>query len=202
MMVAGSCFGWMAVVPVWAATTTTFTVSATVPDPPATVIITVDSISTSNGAFTAEPSGFTALSFDPMAFNTTNNIYLPDHYFAVNFAVSSGPGQPDVNFSYTEGTNPNGSSNGLGTKSSIAFADETTSGETVLTGPYSKTTLSNLEGSGVHVPYTALATNSYLRAYVGVCTGGSSDPSGCHPFTNADAAGQYTGTLTTTATVD
>jgi hypothetical protein len=53
-----------------------------------------------------------------------------------------------------------------------------------------------------HVAYTELASGAYLRVYLGVCTGGSGDPSGCQPFTNSDAAGTYTGSLVATATVN
>ncbi len=184
---------------VWAATTTTFTLSATVPVSTG-ISITVDSITTPGNVFTQEPAGTTALSFDPMAFDNTNKVYLPGVYYAINFGVAGGSGEPDVTFTYNEGTNPNGSSKGLGTKSSATFAEETTSGEVLLSAHGPKKMLINL--SGEHVQYTELAAGSYLRVYLGICTGGSNDPTGCAPFTNSDASGTYTGSLVTTATIN
>jgi len=187
-------------IPVNAAQTSTFTVSATIPDPPATISITVDSVNSSTNVFTEEPAGTTALSFDPMTLNATTLVYLPGVYYVLNFGVTGGAGEPDVSFTYNEGTNPNGSTNGLGHKSSITFAQEAGSKETLLSS-HPKTMLINV--NPVHVVYTELAAGSYLRAYLGVCTGNSStDPSGCQPFTNADAAGTYTGSLVATATVN
>src|SRR5476651_692254 len=85
---------------VWA-TTTTFTVSATVPAASG-VSITVASVNASTNAFTTLPAGTTALSFDPMTFNTTTLVYLPSVYYALNFAVAGGAGEPDVTFTYNE----------------------------------------------------------------------------------------------------
>jgi hypothetical protein len=198
MSLAGGLFLFFQAVSVWAASTT-FTVSATVPDPSA-ISMTVSSINSTSNAFTAEPAGTTALSFDPMTFNTTNNIYLPDHYFALDIGVSGGAGEPDVTFTYNEGANPNGATNGMGHKSSATFAEETSSGETLLTA-HPKTMLINV--SGEHVASTELATGAFLRVYLGVCTGNTgTDPSGCQPFSNADAAGEYTGSLLVTAVVN
>lgn len=182
---------------VWAAVTS-FTVSASVPSASG-VSITVASVNASTNVFTTLPAGTTSLSFDPMAFNPTTLVYLPSVYYALNFGVSGGSGKPDVSFTYNEGSNPNGgSTNGLGHKSSATFAQETTSGE-VLLSAHPKKTLFSL--SSEHVAASELATGAYLRVYLGVCTGGSGDPTGCQPFTNSDAAGAYTGSLVATATV-
>ncbi len=198
-LIIGGLFVLPQATSVWAQTT--FTVSATIPDPPATISITVDSVNSSTNAFTQEPAGTTALSFDPMTFNTTFSIYLPDHYFALNIGVTGGSGEPDTTFTYNEGTNPNGSTKGFGTKSSATFAEETSSGETLLTAHGPKKMLINLNNE--HVAYTELATGSYLRVYLGVCTGNTStDPAGCAPFSNADVAGEYTGSLVVTAVVN
>jgi len=182
------------------ASSTTFTVSATVPSATG-VSILVDSINTTSNAFTAMPAGTTALSYDPMTFNTTSLVYLPSVYYALNFSVAGGSGEPDVTFTYTEGSNPNGSTNGLGHKAGATFAQESSSGETLLTAHGPKKMLINL--SGEHVAFSELAAGSYLRVYLGVCTGASSnDPSGCVPFTNSDVSGTYTGSLLATAVVN
>jgi len=203
-LVLGGLFLMVQAAPVWAAPTT-FTVSATVPS--ATGIgVTVSSINSSTNAFTTEAAGTTALSFDPLTFNTTNNIYLPNHYFALDFAVSGGSGSPDVTVSYNEGSNPNGSTNGLGYKSTATFAKEvsngTTNTETFLTAHGPKKRLIDL--SGEHVAYTEV-TGGFLRIYLGVWTGSTTapaDPTNGQPFTTADGAGVYTGSLVVTAVVN
>jgi hypothetical protein len=88
----------------------------------------------------------------------------------------------------------------LGTKASATFDQESSTGVETALSSNPKTTLANMGTD--HVAYTSLATGSYLRVYLGLCTGGSSDPSGCHPFTNSDAAGSYTGSLVATAVVN
>jgi hypothetical protein len=188
------------------AATSTFTVSATVPDATG-VSITVSSVNSTSNTFTTLPAGTTALSFDPMTFNTTNNIYLPNHYYALDFGVSGGAGTPDVTVTYNEGTNPNGSTNGLGVKSTATFAKETvgTGGsttETFLTDHGPKKRLIDL--SGEHVAFTELS-GSFLRIYLGVWTGATTapaDPANGQPFTNGDAPGTYTGSLVVTSVVD
>jgi hypothetical protein len=169
----------------------------------------VASVNSSSNTFTTLPAGTTALSFDPMTFNTTSNIYVPDHYFAVNFGVTGGSGSPDVTFTYNEGTNPNsGRANqaGLGTKSTATFAKEVTNTngsttETLMTDHGPKKRLIDLGGEHVTGADTA---GGFLRVYLGVWTGSTAapaDPSNGQPFSNADAPGQYTGSLVATATV-
>jgi hypothetical protein len=203
-LVLGGAFLLFQSVVVWAAPTT-FTVSATVPSATG-VGVTVSSVSSASNAFTTQPAGTTALSFDPMTFNTTNNIYLPNHYYALDFAVSGGSGSPDVTVSYNEGSNPNGSTNGLGYKSTATFAKEvsngTTNTETFLTAHGPKKRLIDL--SGEHVGFTEL-TGGFLRMYLGVWTGSTTapaDPTNGQPFTAADGAGTYTGSLVVTAVVN
>jgi len=203
-LVLGGIFLLFGAAAVWAAPTT-FTVSATVPS--ATGIgVAVSNVNSTSNAFTTEATGTTALSFDPMTFNTTNNIYLPNHYFALDFSVSGGSGSPDVTVSYNEGSNPNGTTNGLGYKSTATFAKEvsngTTTAETFLTAHGPKKRLIDL--SGEHVAYTEVA-GGFLRIYLGVWTGTTTapaDPTNGQPFTAADGAGVYTGSLVVTAVVN
>ena len=191
------------VLPVWAAPTT-FTVSATVPQATGIAIV-VDSVN-SSGTPVFTPVSGTSLSFDPMTFNTTNNIYIPSVYYALNISSSSGSGLPDTTVTYTEGANPNSGSasqGGLGTKTTATFAQELGNVETITA--LGKKRLIDLTGTVGHEPYTSLATGSYLRIYVGVWTGSTTapvDPSNGQPFSNADASGTYTGTLTVTAVVN
>jgi hypothetical protein len=201
-LILGGMFLLFQAAPVWAATA--FTVSATVP--PATGInIVVDSVNSTGTPVFTQVSG-TTLSFDPMTFNSTNNIYVPSIYYALNVSTSGGGGLPDTTVTYTEGSNPNSGSatqGGLGTKSTATFAQELGSTETITA--LGKKRLIDLTGTVGHEPYTALASGSYLRVYVGVWTGSTTapaDPSNGQPFSNADAPGTYTGTLTVTAVVN
>ena len=183
---------------------TAYQVSATVPTATG-ISMVVDSVNTTGSPVFTPVSG-TALIFDPMTFNSTNNIYLPSVYYAINISASGGGGLPDTTVTYTEGTNPNGSSTtqgGLGTKTTATFAQEQGSTETITA--LGKKRLIDLTGSVGHEPYTSLASGSYLRVYVGVWTGSTAapaDPSNGQPFSNADASGTYTGTLTVTAVVN
>jgi len=189
----------------WASTA--FQVSATVPLATG-ISIVVDSVnSTGTPVFT--PVTGTALSFDAgagMQLNSTYNILMPSVYYALNIASSGGAGLPDTTLTYAEGTNPNSGSatlGGLGTKTTATFAQELGSVETITA--LGKKRLIDLTGSVGHEPYTALATGSYLRVYVGVWTGSTTapaDPGNGQPFTYGDAPGTYTGTLTVTAVVN
>ena len=186
------------------ASTTTFAVSATVPVATG-VSINVSSVNSTTNAFTAV-SG-TTLSFDPMTLNTTNNIYLPNHYYALDFGVLGGAGATDVTLTYNEGSNPNGTTNGLGVKSTATFIKEvvgaTSTTETALTAHGPKKRLIDL--SGEHVAYTEL-TGGFLRIYLGIVTKDPQatypDPANSQPFTNGDAPGVYTGSLVVTAVVN
>jgi len=190
----------------WAANQTTFTVSATVPGATG-ISITVSSVNSTSNVFTTLAPGTTALTFDPMTFNAPLGIYLPNHYYALDFGTSGGGGTPDVTVTYSEGANPNGSSNGLGTKSTATFAKEVTGSggsttETFLNDQGPKQLLVNLNAQ--HVPFTDVV-GGFLRIYLGVWTGSQvapADPAAGKPFSNGDAPGVYSGSLVATAVVD
>ena len=93
------------------AETVSFLVSASVPLATG-VTITASQVDSATNAFTTVAG--TTLSFDPMTYDTTNNIYLPNHYFAIDVGAVGGAGAPDVTVTYVEGANPNGATNGLG----------------------------------------------------------------------------------------
>jgi len=201
-LILGSLFLLGQVGTVWAATA--FTVSATVPTANSISILVDQVNATGTPVFT--PVSGTALSFDAgggMTFNATNNIYLPSVYYALNIATAGGGGLPDTTLTYTEGVNPNGATNGLGYKATVTFAQELGSVETITA--LGKKRLIDLTGTVGHEPYTALASGSYLRVYLGVWTGSTTapaDPSNGQPFSNADAPGLYSGSLLVTAVVN
>lgn len=201
-LILGGLFFLFQVGEAWA-TATTFTVSATVPTATG-VSIGVSSVHATTNAFTTLAVGTTALSFDPMTFDTTTNLYAPHVYYALNFLVLGGGGATDVTVTYHEGSNPNGTTNGFGFKATATFAKEVVALgggiiETLLTAHGPKKKLIDLNAE--HVTSTELA-GGFLRMYLGVCSGSTIDPTGCHPFSNLDAPGTYTGSLVVTTVVN
>ena len=185
--------------------TQTFTVSATVPLPSG-VSIAATSINSTSSVRTAV-SG-TALSFDPLTFNTTNQIWLPDHYYAIDIGPGGGPGATSAVVSYTEGTNPNSAiaAHGLGWKSTATFFKVSGSGASTVEASLSahgpKKMLKDLVNENVT---TAELTGGTLRMYVGIVTKDPTavipDPAASEVISNADRSGTYTGSLLITATV-
>lgn len=187
------------------AQSTTFTVSAAVPAGTG-VGIAVNSVNTSTGSFT--PVAGTTLTYAPLSFNTTNSVYLANNYFTFDVTVS-GAGSPNTQVSYVAGSVPSGAVSTLGGNSAITFDKEVfTSSSTppAQTQVGSPVVMSSLTTAAT-VPFTSVAPG-WLRVYMGLCTGntssanGTTDPSGCKPFTSGDAVGTYSGALTISATVN
>jgi len=177
------------------ADTTNFLVSASVPSATG-VSISASSVNSATNVFT--PVAGTNLSFDPLTFDTTNQIYLPNHFFAIDVGSVGGAGSPNVTVSYTEGLNPNATGKGLGWHASATFVRVETASEVPLTAHGPKKLLKDLTGENIT---SAEATGGYLRIYTGINTGDASTPTGGIPFTNGDNPGAYNGTLVVTATV-
>jgi hypothetical protein len=180
-----------------AQTTQTLTVSASIPTP-TSLVLTVTPINASTNVAGTPSTTATTIPFGTLVFNSSLNIYLPTNYFSVGLGTN-GAGTPTVDVTYTEGSNPNGTSNGLGTKTMATFvtANTTTGAETVAS--IGKQILSNLTGNNGLL--SSIPTGSYEKVYVGICTGNpTTDATNCKPFTTTDAGGTYTGTLTFTAT--
>jgi hypothetical protein len=179
----------------------TFTVSATVPAASG-VSITAASVNATTNAFTTVNG--TSLSFDPLSFDSTNHIFVPDHYFAINVGPSNGAGSTDATISYTEGANPNnvtgGSGHGLGWKSVATFVKQSGTTETTLPSHGPKKLLKDLTGE--HVTSAELGTGT-LRIYLGIETNptAAGEPAGAEVISAADRTGSYTGSLVVSATV-
>jgi hypothetical protein len=141
------------------------------------------------------------LSMDPMTFNTAAQAWFPDHYFTIDTGAPSGFSNMDVVMTYAEGANPNGAGHGLGWKTTATFVKVVGTTETALSMHGPKKMLKDLNGEHILSAETA---GAYLRMYVGVVTKDATaaypDPAQSELFTNADAAGTYSGTLTITAT--
>jgi len=183
-----------------AQTAVPLTVSATIPS--ATGLqLTVSTYNATTGTLVGTPSTTaTTIPFGQLTLNTSLGIYLPANYYSVAIGATGGAGTPIVDVTYTEGANPNGSTNGLGYKTTATFvtANPTTSAETV--SSIGKQRLIDLTGTVGQL--ASIPTGQYEKVYIGVWTGSTTapaDPSSGQPFSNADAPGTYTGTLTFTA---
>lgn len=177
------------------AATTSFLVSASVPAATG-VSITASSVNSTTNAFT--PVAGTNLNFNPLTFDATNSIYLPNHFFAIDIGTTGGAGTADTTVTYTEGTNPNGTGKGLGWHATATFVRVEGATEVPLTTHGPKKLLKDLTSE--HVT-PAESTGGFLRIYSGIVTGDASTPAGGVPFTNGDLPGAYNGTLVVTATV-
>jgi hypothetical protein len=179
-----------------AQTSQSLTVSASIPTP-TSLVLTVNTYNASNNSLVSSSTSATTIPFGTLTFNSTNNVYLPTNYFGVILGTN-GAGTPIVNVTYSEGANPNGSSNGLGTKTMATFVTVNANNNTETTSSIGKKTLGSLTGTTGEL--STIPSGSYEKVYVGVCTGNSgTDATGCAPFTTTDAGGTYTGTLTFTA---
>jgi len=169
--------------------TATFAVSRVIPGSPET--------------FIPQAPGFDALDFGLLTLDAVNGIFLPTYFWVVDVGAD-GAGSPDVAFSYTDTANPNGAVNdgtGLGARGTIAYSE-------VVTGPGGQT-VNLIRGEALRQANTSGGINEndysdgFLRFSVGIATG---DPllqeGNATPFTALDNPGNYTGTLTVTATFD
>ena len=191
---------------IWTKTFTvdkTFLVSATVPAA-TSVSISAFSVSGTPPVFTAVTG--TSLSFNPLTFEPTNKIYLPNHFFAIDVAPVGGAGNPNVSFTYTEGSNPNSPGHGLGFKWTATFVKVTgptnSPVETGIAAHGPKKLLKDLAGETIN---KTEITGGFLRIYLGVVTldpnATFKDPTGAEVFSNADAPGPYDGSLLISATL-
>jgi len=182
------------------ADTVDFIATVTVPAATGVSIVATEVDSVSN-VFGQQVS---ALNFDPMTFDSTNGIYLPDHYFVIDVGAVGGAGSPNVTVTYVEGAKPAGQTNGLGWKSIATFVKITGSPgnevQTDLTAHGPKKLLKDLSGESI---LESEISGGFLRLFVGVFPGDDQDiiTAGGEVFSNADKAGTYNGTLSVTATV-
>ena len=175
-----------------------YTLSASVPA--ATGVTFTASSVNATGTPVFTPVTGSTLSFNPLAFNTTNQIWLPDHFFAVDISPTGGSGNTDSTFTYAETANPNTPGNGLGWKSKATFMRVNGTVETALTahGTGGRKLLKDLAAE--RVTPTELS-GGRLRVYLGINTGDTTTPTGGETFSNADQDGAYTGTLTISVTL-
>jgi hypothetical protein len=193
---------------------TAITLSASIPAATG-LTLTVNTIPASTGVFPASGAVVNpgAISFGNLVYDTAGtppaNIWLGSNYYAIDVTASSGAGVPVVNVTYSEGTGtqcPNiaaGTSSTLGclgTKTTAAFDTVTTASGSDKLSPLGVKRLIDLVPGGTvgEMPAADIPTGGWERVYVAIFAGGST-PATSKPFTNADAPGTYSGTLTFTA---
>ena len=150
------------------------------------------------------PVNTTDLDFGQLSLDTTNNIFLPAYYWVIDVGAN-GAGMPNLQFSYTDTANPNGALNngtGLGGHGTIAYSE-------VVTNANGSQTVNLIRGEALQQANTSGGIsntdypNGFLRISVGVATGDSTLQEGnATPFTATDQPGNYSGTVTITATFD
>ncbi|MFA5261791.1 MAG: hypothetical protein WC450_11245 [Candidatus Omnitrophota bacterium] len=185
-----------------------FPLTVTIPKATGVNIVAVSVNSASNQFGTTPVSQF---NFNPMTYTTTNNInvWLPDHYYAIDVGVTGGSGSTNITLQYSEGSRPTlqPANSSLGYKTTASFfsitggpAPEDQVITPLTTSAGSKALLIDLVGGVSITP--ALLNGGFFRANVGVYAGDDATnlPNG-KPFVNTDVPGTYTGTLTVTATV-
>jgi len=173
--------------------TKTFTLSATVPGATG-ISITAYNVDTATGNATLV-SGL-SLGYDPLTFDPVNNIWKADHYFYINVQATGGPGTPTTTLTYAEGANPNGTGHGLGWKGNLSYNKVSSTGAVTPLAAHPTENFKDVNGDIVLA--SELAGGFYFRGYLGLNTGAMG---GFEPFTNADAAGVYDGTLLVSATM-
>lgn len=179
-----------------------FTVSATINKVSNVAVSAASVLSTNAASRTAVINN--QMNMDPMTYNTALANYLPDHYFVIDCGAT-GAGL-NVVMTYAEGNNPNaaGGLHGLGWKTTATMFKVTLAGttetETVIAGHGDTNGKKLLKD--VNDTITPAQTNGgWFRAYVGVnFNGDAKQVANAEMFTNTDAAGAYSGTLTVTAT--
>ncbi len=143
------------------------------------------------------PIDTTDLTFSAMTYDSTNKIWTPPNYFAIDIA-NTGVGSPNVAVVYADGGKPAGQAQGLGNRATIAFkkvvwVDASHNNETDIAGHPRKALIA---ANDSFLPATT--AGGWFKMYIGVATDAS--VANAAPFTNADQPGSYSGTVTVTAT--
>lgn len=173
-----------------ATTSKSFNLTATV-QPSSSISVSASRVN-SDGSFTSQSS--TTLSFDTMTFNSTLGVFTTDHGFAIDVAAA-GAGSVTTVVTYVEGAKPTGALKGLGGAAFATFVKAVNS-----TTPEVKIVAKALTGLNQTITPAQVA-GGYLRTYLGISTGDTTEPTGVAPFTALDKTGAYDGTITFTVTV-
>ena len=151
----------------------------------------------------------TTLNFGTLYLKTNTDgsqIYKSDMYFAIDVAGTGGVGVPtSTQVSYVEGST---GTTKLGARANVSFASVAYVAATATAAATSKDNAMTAHAKKALSALTTTETiakaditgagGTWLRIYLGLNDGATT---GMLPFTAADAAGTYTGTLTVTSTL-
>ncbi len=183
IVIVASCAGG-----VWAATSQTVNINASVPLLAGSLSVGVSKITGSTW------TSATSISFGTLTWNTTNHIFLADSYFAVDIGVVDNSGTAWT-ITHTR-TSLAGNGSNLDNKVNVSFNKQTDSTHA--------TELQKVSyGNSQSVAYTkAQLAGGWLRIYYGVGTGDPAKPdaAGVTPIGIDTPAGTYNGTVTITLT--
>lgn len=190
------------------AASATFNISASIPDAVDVRFTTSRVVNGPPISFTVIGTGSQALDFGTLEWKSGPGLFLPNHYFAIDVGAVDVAGNPApgnytfTTMSYSEGELPPGATIGLGKRGTLSAVKVTGA-----TGSQTETTISNrflVDVSAATAPTPAQYAGGFLRLYVGIYSGSpviNSATPGVGPFTTADVSGDYTGTLSLTATL-
>jgi hypothetical protein len=172
----------------WAATSQTVNINAAVPLLAGGLTVTVSKVTGTTWA-TA-----TSISFGTLVWNTTNKIFLPDSYYAVDVGVTDNSGTVWT-LTHTR-TSIAGNGSNLDNKINVSFNKQTSS---TASTELQKVSYANSQS----IAYTKTQlSGGWLRIYYGIGTGDPTKPdaAGVTPIGIDTPAGTYSGTVTITLT--
>jgi hypothetical protein len=189
-----------------ATSTSTFTLTATIPTATGTTI-GANKVTGPVGAEVWTPVAGTAMSFGTLTLTPVDGglkVFFPSCYFAIDISGTGGLGTPSTTVTWSEGNHPGATI--LGHRGNVSFMAMKYDPKKP-----TKPTETSMSSHPKHEFYSLNKTISssdvknanngeWLRIYVGLNDGKDADPFFV-PFTLADAPGEYTGTLTITATI-
>lgn len=134
------------------------------------------------------------LDFETLTLDPEDNVFRAGHFFFVQ-VTPQGAGDVTTTVSYTEATNnrPTGATRGLGSAAIATFVKAKDDKTETQIG--SKTALTGLNKQ----ISPASVTGGWLKVYLGLANGDETI-TGVSPFTTADKTGDYSGTITFSAT--
>ena len=176
------------------ANTETFLISASIP------AATGGSFAVSSvvgSSFTLHNSN--SLTFGTLTYDSVNDIFGGSNYYAIDIGAVGGAGFPNITVSYLNTGSPQNATTTLGNHGIFSYSKITQNNgsevETLIDG------LSLNQADGLNISPSQFS-NGHLRVNIGIATGSSSSDEGdATPFRASLKSGNYTGTLTITATV-